>query len=109
MNLNQTTDDALDALISDVMALLRGQSSFATKPLASFVTLLILRRVHERVVAVRTQGTCEFTKHVMLGACVLHACGVKLPPDRRDVDKIGNHLDIWFKRRYVDVVDKKLS
>ena len=99
----------LDALISDVMAVLRGQPLFvATKPPASFVTLQILRRVLEGVVAVRTQGRYEFTKHVMHGTCVLHTCGVKLLPDRWDVDKIGNHQDIWFKRRYVDV-DKKLA
>ena len=86
MQLNKTTDNALDALILDAMAALRGQNSFATRPLAPFLTLQILRRVHERVMAVRMQGTCEFSKHVMLGACVLHACGMKLPPDRRDID-----------------------
>ena len=92
IQLNETTDNALDALILDAMAALRGQNSFATRPLAPFLTCRSC--VAQRVVAVRMQGTCEFSKHVMLGACVFHACGVKLPPDRRDVDKIGNHLDV---------------
>lgn len=104
--LNQTSDDSLFAIV-DASALLVVASANQAAPLAPYFTLELLRRVHERVVALKQAGQTTAAKHLLLGRAILSLIGMPIPPDDRDVDKIGNHLDVWLKRRYIDV-DKKL-
>ncbi|KAL1522461.1 hypothetical protein AB1Y20_017449 [Prymnesium parvum] len=75
--------------------------------LASFVTLDLLRRLHEGVVMSIRSKTANVAKHKLLGAAMLLATGVPVPPDHRDIDKIGNHLDVWLRHQLVDK-DRKL-
>lgn len=42
----------------------------------------------------------------MLARAVLRLTGVHVPPDERDVDKIGNNLELWVRRHYVEEVRK---
>lgn len=73
------------------------------QPLAPYITLEVLFRVHERVVALKRSGTATGTKHKLLARAVLSLSGIPIPPDDRDVDKIGNYLDVWLTRRYIQV------
>lgn len=100
--LNQTSDDSLFAIV-DASALLVVASANQAAPLAPYFTLELLRRVHERVVALKQAGQTTAAKHLLLGRAILSLIGMPIPPDDRDVDKIGNHLDVWLKRRYIDV------
>lgn len=104
--LNEISDDALFVLVDG--AVVEGDNNAENlQPLAPFITLELLRRVHERVVSLKQSGCTSSTKHKCLARAVLRITGVPVPPDDRDVDKIGNHLDIWLTRRYIQV-DKKI-
>lgn len=105
--LNETSEDILMGLVQASVDGLNGQTP-DVQPLAPFITLQLLHRLHELIVQLLNSGRCKLAKHKLLGAAVLRATGTPVPPDVRDVDKIGNHLDIWLKRRYVDE-DKKLQ
>lgn len=105
--LNETSDDMLFALV-DSSVVDGDQNAENLQPLASFVTLELLRRVHERVVDLKKSNRTHGTKHKLLARAVHRLTGLPIPPDDRDVDKIGNHLDIWLTRRYIQV-DKKLK
>lgn len=104
--LNETSDNDLFALVDGVV--IEGDQNAENRPpLAPFVTLEVLRRVHERVVELKKSGMTNATKHKSLARAVLRLIGMRIPPDDRDVDKIGNHLDVWLSRRYIQV-DKKI-
>lgn len=104
--LNETPDDVLFALVDGAVLGSNGDDE-NLQPLAPFLTLEILRRVHERIVHLKKTGCTCATKHKLIGRAILLLTGMPVPPDERDVDKIGNHLDIWLTRRYIKV-NKKL-
>lgn len=104
--LNATSDEVLFALIDGAVISPEADGE-NLQPLAPFVTLELLRRVHEQVVHLKRSGRTSSTKHKLLARAILRLTGVAVPPDDRDVDKIGNHLDIWLSRRYIQA-DKKI-
>lgn len=103
--LNKTPDDVLFTLVD--AAVMDGDASAENvQPLAPYMTLELLRRVHERIVHLKTSGRSRAAKHKLLAQASLRLMGMPIPPDGRDVDKIGNHLDLWLSRRYIQVERK---
>lgn len=103
--LNDTTDERIWALV-DALVLDADGRREEQQPLAPFMTLEVLRRVHERVVLLKNSGACRIAKHKALARAMCGMTGVREPPDERDTDQIGNHIDIWFRRKYIDVERK---
>lgn len=100
--LNQTSDEKLFGIIDSAMGVANDGASIHG-PLAPYITLELLWRVHSRVVILKSSGVLNSAKHKLFARAVLSLTGVPTPPDERDVDKIGNHLDIWLQRRYLEV------
>lgn len=77
--LNETPNDALFALV-DSTALEVVVNDENLQPLAAFITLELLRRVHERVVDLKKTGRTSSSKHKLLGRAVLRLTGLPVPP-----------------------------
>ncbi|KAL3924243.1 MAG: hypothetical protein SGPRY_003977 [Prymnesium sp.] len=75
--------------------------------LAPFLKLELISRVHEHVVHLIKTGACSRSKHRGLVHTLCGLTGVAVPPDERDVEKIGNHADLWLNRKLVEK-DRKL-
>lgn len=99
--LNETPDERVFELV-DNLVLSSDAGRQQVEPLAPFLTLEILRRVHERIVQLINTGSCKMAKHKALACAMCGMTGVLRPPDMRDVEKIGNHIDIFLRRKYID-------
>lgn len=105
--MNKISPEELDERV-DQIVLPEDSGAVDTPPLAPFLTLEVLLRVHERIVELINKQIGRLTKHKALARAVCVLTGVPVPPDDRDVEKVGNHVDIWLKRNYIDVERKLL-
>lgn len=78
--LNETADDVLFIFVDDVVTG-DGSGTENLQPLAPFVTLELLRRVHERVVHLKHSHVTMVSKHKLLARAILCLTGMAIPPD----------------------------
>lgn len=102
---NETSDEQLFELV-DTAVLPGNDEPQDLPPIAPYLTVELLRRVHERVVHLINDGRCNMSKHKSLAVSICRLTGVRIPPDERDVEKVGNHVDIWLRRNYIDAERK---
>lgn len=74
VELNQTPDDVLFERV-DASAIDGDENAENLQPLAPFITLELLRRVHERVVHLKQSGRTSVAKHQLLARAVLLLTG----------------------------------